>query len=762
MKAGGKLLSVFVVLFLVALTRDYTFAVPAYPGKVTVKDIYGNTVDIHMRGDEYCKYAVTTDNYSIIGDSSGWWYLTQKNDGTVDKSSFRLVADSYESKELIEFKDKCPKNLIPSNNNIIVKRAQDARQEKAMMAPVIGERRALVVLMEFRDREFSKTNDDFYRLFNEIGYNQNNALGSVRDYYRYASQNQLDFLIDVFGPYKSIHNMSYYGGNVYHGGDDVHALELCIEAMKSLPKGIDFSIYDNNNDGLIDNVHIIYAGYGEEAGASTDAIWAHEYSYRIPLKSEIGYSLAGYSCSPELRGNIGSSITNIGVICHELGHTLGAMDYYDTNYKTGGSYVGTGEWDIMGEGSWNDNGRCPPNFNPYVRSEIFGWNSQTALSADQHIVIPGRESDNVDMSTIYRIDTGSEGDYFLLENRQKYGFDSALPGYGLMIYHIHPELSRYRITNTINSSHPQCLYPVCASGSEPGLKRYGNINSSECPFPGSKNVKSFTPTTNPAAVAWDGSSIGLSLTGITTNPSDGTVSFFTVGGDGATHEPDDNPTEKIEIYSESFEQGLSDDMNIVSTIGKYEWRVYKKGGITVDPDLIPEPEDGKKILMLYSGKDNSICEGEFMGPAIDIESGAKYNLSFSVASKTISTSINPTLRVYLADEYGEYELYTLNNKSFEQWTQINIPIVSAGNYIRLKFFGSINSGGIFIDNITLYSEEIQTLVDKQLQLDYQEEADVYTIDGTKIELHDVESDDLQRGIYIIRQGKKRKKFFIVR
>ena len=171
--------------------------------------------------------------------------------------------------------------------------------------------------MQYRDVKFSKSKDNFESLFNEEGFSLDNAKGSVKDYYSFASSGQLDYISDIYGPYTASNNMRYYGQNSSRGGGDVNAIELCLEAIRNLPKDLDYSKYDNDHDGIVDNIHIIFAGYGEESGASGDAIWSHEYPYKIIMKNEIGVNFAGYSCTPELRGNFGKKISNIGVICHE-------------------------------------------------------------------------------------------------------------------------------------------------------------------------------------------------------------------------------------------------------------------------------------------------------------------------------------------------------------------------------------------------------------------------------------------------------------
>lgn len=729
------------LLCLLCLCCNNAFAVPAYPRKIFVSTFNGKDVVIYMKGDENQKFAITEDGYTIISDSEGWWYASIADDGTIGKSKFILMSIEDETEELKKFKSITPKGLIPQKTTETRQNRVSYKNNATNNEPIVGERRVLVILMQYKDLEFKQTKQDFEALFNELDYNQNGATGSVRDFYRFASQGQLDYISDIYGPYTSQQPMRFYGANAA-GGYDANPLALCIEAIKSLPSDIDYSQYDNNNDGLVDNVHIIYAGHGEEAGASADAIWAHEYPYRIALKNEVGYSFASYSCSPELRGNRGAEITNIGVACHELGHALGAMDYYDTNYATGGEYTGTGEWDIMASGSWNDEGKTPPNFNPYVRSTVFGWNPQVVLGNDQYVNMPKMGKDNPEQSIIYRLETGSNGDYFLLENRQKHHFDAALPGAGLMIYHVHPDIERYHSTNSVNTTSPQGFYPVCASYSEPTQKKYGNINSKECPFPGSKNVNSFSDKTSPAAVAWNGSATKVSISNITMNSSNGSVSFTT--GSHVIDKPDepDLPTERNVVYKESFENETFESFTINSLFGKETWRTYTKGNLIMNADFIPEASDGKRIIMLHAGKGSAINESEAISSTIEVESGSEYILSFDICSERKTTK-SPIFKLLIEDEYGEYNVYTLNEAT-RTWKTVEIPLTFANDKFCYKLYGKLDMGGIFIDNIQL-SKESQATSIVDLKTDSEDTSTaIFSVTGIK-------QSNTKKGINIIRK-----------
>lgn len=742
--------------FVLALLQSVSIrAVPAYPYQIHVKTQEGKDVVIYLHGDENLKYAVSTDGYTLLNDNDIWWYAKEENDRVV-KSSHRLMDIDDETQELKQFKEICRKGLVPdrvSDNHLLPNKALRAHAV-TNLKPVVGERRALVILMQFKNLAFHKTISDFSALFNALDYHENNATGSVRDFYRFASQGQLDYISDIYGPYTANYNMNYYGGNTATGGNDANAAELCIEAMRNLPDTIDFSKYDNDNDGLIDNVHIIFAGYGEEAGASSSAIWSHEYPHILTIAN--GIRLAGYSCSPELRGNSGYNLSRIGVICHELGHSLGAMDYYDTNYAVGGEYVGTGKWDIMASGSWNDDGKTPPNFNPYVRTTVFGWNTQEVLTPNQQIVMPQMGMDNIEQTKVYRLETDSPNDYFLLENRQQHGFDAALPGAGLMIYHVHPDIETHRLTNTINATHPQCLYPVCSSYSEPNKKKYGDINTAMCPFPGSNNVKTFSVDSNPSATAWDGSPSNVSLHNIMVYNSNGTITFTT--DENGIVVPDDS-IEKNVIHKESFETAWDNRHTITSLWGNKTWETYRKGNLVVGADYIPEPTDGKSILMLYSGKSNVISETEAIGENIAVENNRNYVLTIDVYITANANLPTPHFCIYIIDGNGEKVVYS-TSETTQGWKHVEIPLTIAGNEFRYKLYGEICSGGIFLDNIILYENEDASSVELLEASTNSNSMSVYSLNGIYIGNYGTSHSSLNKGLYIIYDNKRIRKMFI--
>jgi M6 family metalloprotease-like protein len=486
------------------------YSITAYPYPIKVSTPKGYTF-ITLQGDENLKYAFTDDGYSIIQDVDGWRFLCRDNNGDVVISDYYLEDVSLRSQNLKKFLNSQEKWLKPLKKENYFRISSNRNySSNSGFKPVIGKRKVLVVLMQYPDCKFKKSKSDFDALFNQADYSEDKASGSVYDYYKYVSYGKLDLHCDIIGPYTTSHEMSYYGANKGMDGHDQNPFALFEEALQKASEEIDFKDYDLNDDGIIDNLHIIYAGYGEEAGAKSSAIWAHEMTFE-PI-SVNGLFIDRYSCAPELRSSKGTGISRIGPHCHEIGHALGAMDYYDTDYNENGYYPGTGDWDIMASGSWNDQGINPANFNPYVKAYNFGWTEVEVLQSDTSLIIPPSS----DFSKIYRINTPTNDEFYLLENREQISFDKSCPGSGLLLFHIGSDIKNRG--NKINTTYPQQCYIVCASSEYTKITKapetYGEINSDGCPYPGSSNKTSFTPTTQPAALCINGSSANFSLKNI--------------------------------------------------------------------------------------------------------------------------------------------------------------------------------------------------------------------------------------------------------
>ena len=521
---------------LVALCASLMFALQsyatiAYPGLVEFKQPNGNIVKITMQGSETLKWAETEDGYTLMYDSIGnLVYAELDAMGDLIPSNVIATDKNFRPAEAELLLMATPKHLSYSQRQInMAEQVQQARtRQMAQMTssgvPVVGTRKMLLILVDFPDYSFQKTKTDFELLMNQLNYTDNNHYGSVRDFYQENSFGQLDLITDIVGVYRLQYERAYYGGNNGYSSDN-DPRQMALEAVMMADADVNFANYDNDGDGTVDGVHIIYAGPGEEAGGGSDCIWAHAWTVSTTVD---GLRTYRYSCSPEIRGSGGSQITHIGVICHEIGHVLGTMDFYDTNYGTGGQYPGTGNWDLMASGNWNGDGACPAHFNPYTKIYDYGWAAPADGNQAASFTLGAKSKDG-----FVRIDTQTGGEFFLLEYRAKSGFDLCVPYHGLMVYRASDELSRMS-ANTLNAHHKQQFYPLVANAPNELptsiASTYGSVNTSTAPFPGTLGVDELTDFTTPSMKSWIGVNTEYPITSIKEDIAGENVTFDIAGG----------------------------------------------------------------------------------------------------------------------------------------------------------------------------------------------------------------------------------------
>lgn len=526
----------FILLLLLAVFTSFEIeARPADPRPVKFIQPDGSIINIRINGDERVHWRETMDGYTLMFNNDGYLtYATKDINGDLQPSGIIATDIGNRDVKSNSLLSGIEKKLYYSKDQVSlmlqVWEVKENRKREAQNKGVIGEFKTVCALVQFPDKSMVKTTSDFEGLMNEIGYSEQGRQGSVKDYFIETSYGQFDLTVKLLGPYTAPKNESYYSGPT--GNGVLNCRELCSWLAQAADPDIDYSEFDSDDDGWVDGFHFIFAGYGQEAGGGGNTIWSHSWSF-APITLD-GKQLSTYSCSPELKGSLGSEITDIGVIGHEISHAFGSPDYYDVDYSTGGYYDGTGAWDMMAGGSWNDGGNCPAHHNMYQKIQ-FGWVNPITL--DEGVTIENMPN-AADSPVAYIVNTKTQREYFVIENRQQKKFDSYIPGHGLLIYRVHKDIESS--SYTINSTHPQKLYPVCASATKaiptrsPGS--YGNINSGGCPFPGTKNKNSFTDMTIPSMKSWAEVDTQKPIENI--SEVNGLISFdFASGGDGIVRYP---------------------------------------------------------------------------------------------------------------------------------------------------------------------------------------------------------------------------------
>ncbi len=409
---------------------------------------------------------------------------------------------------------------IASPKSTPAMRARAKSPAKVSSFPTLGEKRFLVVLVEFKNKKFKIADPAQYfnRHLNQRGFSEDAAKGCVAEYYEDCSDGKFRPVFDVAGPVTMSHDYAYYGSS---SSDDSPAMKMVVEAVTALDSQIDFSTYDLNADGYVDNVYFYYAGLGQADGGDSQTIWPHSWdleskSMQVTLD---GVTVNAYACSPELDGS--SKPNGIGTFCHEFGHVLGLPDLYASAYSNA---LHPAEWSLMASGNYVDDGRTPPGLSSYERYEL-GWVEPNILSYPLSVTLEPLGSPDFDNERDYRccrIDTERVNEYFLLENRQQSGWDSYLPGHGMLVWHIdyNPNIWDRNVVN--NTASHQYVDIVEANNATSHSQDAG------FPFPGTSKATSFTAETRPALRSWSGMAIDVPLTEITEHGS--LITFDALGG----------------------------------------------------------------------------------------------------------------------------------------------------------------------------------------------------------------------------------------
>lgn len=317
-------------------------------------------------------------------------------------------------------------------------------------APLVGTHRELIILVNFADMTFQEGHDRtlFDRLANEAGFADMSLgmYGSVRDYFSDQSDGLFTMHFDVVGPVTLPHPYAYYGRNDTRYKQDVNPAEMIVDAVRAVDDKVDFSQYDNDGDGFVDQVFVIYAGTNESAGGEANTIWPHKYNLSLdPVTDYKPLSLDGilvddYACTSELTwygyDETGTQLlfglSGIGTLCHEFSHCLGLPDVYDVAYEN----YGMNTWDIMDAGEWNGinaPGMTPAAYTAYERMYC-GWRQPTELRGDT--VVRGVKPISQGGETFIVRNQAHPDEYYLIENRQMTGWDQALEGRGLVVSHV--------------------------------------------------------------------------------------------------------------------------------------------------------------------------------------------------------------------------------------------------------------------------------------------------------------------------------------
>ncbi len=382
-----------------------------------------------------------------------------------------------------------------------------------------GTFRALALLVDFSDKVKQVSASYFDTLiFGTTG-------STVRNYYGEVSYGSLTIvtvhLPGSTGWFRAPRLYSYYTNGQYglEGAYPNNAQKLVEDVVDAANAVVDFSQYDNNGDSFVDALFVIHAGPGAEFTGSPNDIWSHQWAIVPRLKD--GVYISVYSMEPEYWLSPGDMTA--GVYCHELGHVFGLPDLYDTD----GSSAGVGNWSLMSYGSWNGLlGNSPAHPDAWSRKRL-GFVGSTIVATDTiGLSIPAIENQP---QMFYLWNSGGlNAEYFLVENRQKIGFDSALPGSGLLIWHVDENKSS-NDNECLNLQNCSCVnhFHVALEQADGQLHLEKNYSGDASdPFPGSFNKRTFDAVTSPNSGSYANCASTVAIRNISNSAATMTADVF--------------------------------------------------------------------------------------------------------------------------------------------------------------------------------------------------------------------------------------------
>ena len=411
-----------------------------------------------------------------------------------------------------------------------------------------GSPRVLTILAAYQDLDFTVNNpvEAFDQYLNgdkqeDLGNHNQLNVASVRQYFETSSHGQFTPQFDVVGPVTLPQKMAFYGGKNKDGSDDKFT-EFCQDAMNQAKNLVnDWSVYDNDGDGRIELVCVIFAGYGQNQGGADSTIWAKASVKNLKVNNQL--RITRFNCCSELfNPQLPDYINGTGVFIHEFSHCMGLPDLYATTSKAYVNNQGMETYSIMDYGLYNYNGYAPAAYTAWEQ-ETMGWTEIEdigGLMADDgcHIdeLLPLIEGGKA-----YKLQNNdNDRDYIVMENIQRRGLNIRAEGHGLLVYHVDYPYANVNMADSPNNNpgHPSVAV-VPAGGflinsylrgkDKEYTTNEWKASLAAAVFPGTKDVTSLTNQMQlPNYCFYNGNvqnSTGFMLSDITEDAETGSVSF---------------------------------------------------------------------------------------------------------------------------------------------------------------------------------------------------------------------------------------------
>lgn len=427
-----------------ALTMSAAWAAKAINKPITVKQSDGTYITVYLHGDEDFHWYTSSDGTILLRNGNDFTPITETPEAFFAKAE--------------------------NTRRMNVMKREPVSGSSKQLFPHSGSPKALVILAQYPDMAFSladpkKSFDQYLNKAEgeqeDFGASENMNYGSVKQYFMDMSNGQYSPTFDVVGPVTLPNNMEYYGGTNNNATDE-KSNQLVIDACDLVKDEVDFSLYDSNNDGYVDLVYVIYAGYGQSMGGANNTMWPksfavstnNTYNGKKLYRSGINNELLGNESWPETK-----QINGIGLFVHEFSHCLGLPDFYASRLSDIYDNQGMEDWSVMDNGTYNYNGYVPAAYTAWER-EALGWLTIETLKEDTQLSI-----DNIDYGgKAYKFcNDNNSNEYFVIQRFQNKKWNSTMANSkeqldGLLIYHVDYNSTDFSInSNNVNNvvGHPR-------------------------------------------------------------------------------------------------------------------------------------------------------------------------------------------------------------------------------------------------------------------------------------------------------------------
>jgi len=376
-----------------------------------------------------------------------------------------------------------------------------APRRASTKTPYIGNRHQLTILASFQDKKFINGSPStlWNRILNESHFNEEPFRGSVHDYFYDQSYGQFNLTFDLH-EITLPDSLNKYKSTSQDDENSKYMVNDIIDIL--VAKGIDWSPYDWDGDGTIEQLLIIYAGKGMNDGGDDNSIWPHQWwlsehedcEARQVSSNEKNYIVDCYCCVQEMTAE--DDYGCFGTICHEYSHCFGLPDFYNGN-KSFLKY-----WDLMDSGNYKGNGFCPTSYSAHERM-LMGWLQPKELTSDT-IVANMPQLAEEPVAYLVR-NNGYDQEYYFIENRQQNRWDEGLPGKGIIIFHIDYSEGLWRSTTEYVNTNKLMRYHIIPANNITSI-----YSSANWTYPYQNNTE-LTNTSSPAATLIHPNSDGTNL-----------------------------------------------------------------------------------------------------------------------------------------------------------------------------------------------------------------------------------------------------------